>query len=329
MTPDVFPGDTPPIAARSVYDAAEVDAYLAEVRSELEDLRSQLHAAVARAATLEQQLADSAWSEGVIGRALIRAERTSEDIKGNARRDVEAELASARQQVEAMLAEARDHAMLIIESARKGPTSDPSQPAPRREEQPGPGDAFAPPAELTTPPEVRPRRVEAPLGPYPSSAKADLHLTEPPATSTASNSARVVPAVLSEAKDRWQAFRHGYLSMVDDLKTASEERFDDDAFFEHLRGAADNGDDPHVVKVATTDEHVVDVADVVTSGELGTMSLSERGALEPFSLLPTADSSRKTARARGDLFAGLGWVVLGLISPSRMAHRQPRRRTLA
>ena len=113
--------EAPTLETRRVYDAASVDEYIAGLERELEaqradaevqraevaELRQLLDQAQRAAASAQDHAHGSAETEILLGRALLTAQRTADEITAEADRRADVTLAEARRQADDMLATAR------------------------------------------------------------------------------------------------------------------------------------------------------------------------------------------------------------------------------
>jgi hypothetical protein len=316
VSEDTTPGASLSPMARRVYDGDQVDIHLARLHEVIDDLRRQLVGAQDRVSAAEQRLADAAWSEGLIGRTLILAERAAEQTRHEAQVEVERQLVEARRQAEVILAQARARADSII--AEHGGVTMPPPLAPVYE------SPFAPPrfavaddgepasfdGALDFPPPEVPVLADAPAVDRPEGGNGRL--------------GEVVDRVRNgEVFDRLRAARTGELVMFKDEVGTRSDGWDDDSFFAALRAPLPDEaeaalDRPDEIEAATP---VVDAPAPIferpVEPHTAADGTEERTDDEK---LVRAGPAHSAGRA-----SGLGLLLFGVISPGARLHRRRRR----
>src|SRR5215472_831839 len=110
--------DGAPLPMRRVYDAGEVDRYVAHISKIADDLGRKLADSAVRIEEADQRLGELELAEGMIGRAFLAAQRAADEVICDAERDGAAILSDARGRAEAVVDAARDHAHVVVENSQ-------------------------------------------------------------------------------------------------------------------------------------------------------------------------------------------------------------------
>ena len=95
-----------PLASYRVYDAAEVDDYVASLHATITELRAKLDSALARSQEPDRELQFSRDAEAAVGRVLVVAQRAADELLADAQEQARREAETAAERAQAMLAEA-------------------------------------------------------------------------------------------------------------------------------------------------------------------------------------------------------------------------------
>jgi hypothetical protein len=344
VTSDVSSGRAGAPLPRRVYDGDGVDRYLTEMQQRVDGLRADLVAALDRAAAAERRLEDAAWSEELIGRTIVLAQRQADQAVRDAQEEAASILADARQRALAHLAESRDaaedrlreaadEAERIVDSARATAAAiigrlgeAHRRDATATEHSCHEGDD-APPAlarlSLAPTPDIGPAS-DPPPPAHPSTGRSEVtangHPDEAvPATSGAS--------VMLDIRDRWRAARTGSVALFEETAAAAESRAE---YLAVLRSAVEEDapspdrpdwESPPPPSPFEAASHLVAFPPSIPVGPPESESVSVAG--DGAAALALDGDGQWHGHASRPL-GRFGFFILSIVSPSSMTHRHRR-----